>query len=128
MPASSVLGGYIVSVSFVCSCGLNWVSLFAGVRNTTAGVCGQHQAVQALALRQPLSPVVLSSMPLQNYMDDSGNRIPSSVQVSKAASIGKSSMAAGTSPTSPPMQDLENTTPMLQVEYSFEERRANLLP
>ncbi|CAM6043679.1 unnamed protein product [Sphagnum compactum] len=100
----------------------------AGVRNTTAGVCGQHQAVQALALRQPLSPVVLSATPLQNYVDDSGNRIPSSVQVSKAASIGKSSMAAGTSPTSPPMQDLENTTPMLQVEYSFEERRANLSP
>lgn len=27
MPACSVLGGYIVSVNFVCSCGLNWVSI-----------------------------------------------------------------------------------------------------
>jgi hypothetical protein len=78
-------------------------------------------AVQPLALRQPLSPVVLATTPLQAYMDDSVNRLPSA-QLAQQASKG-----AAYSLTDPDMHDLENSTPRQVVEYSFEERRVSLL-
>ncbi len=97
---------------------------------TTAAVRGQL-AVQPLALRQPLSPVVLATTPpLQAYMDDSVNRLPSAQlaqQASKAAAYSTKNSMSGTSLTDPDMHDLENSTPRQVVEYSFEERRISLL-
>jgi hypothetical protein len=96
---------------------------------STAAVRGQ-QAVQPLALRQPLSPVVLATTPLQAYMDDSVNRLPSAQlaqQASKAAAYSTKNSMSGTSLTDPDMHDLENSTPREVVEYSFEERRVSLL-
>ncbi len=96
---------------------------------TTAAVRGQP-AVQPLALRQPLSPVVLATTPLQAYMDDSVNRLPSAQlaqQGSKAAAYSTKNSMSGTSLTDPDMHDLENSTPRQVVEYSFEERRVSLL-
>ncbi len=93
---------------------------------TTAAVHGQL-AVQPLALRQPLSPVVLATTPLQAYMDDSVNRLPSAQQASKAAAYSTKNSMSGTSLTDPDMHDLENSTPRQVVEYSFEECRVSLL-
>ncbi|CAM6070002.1 unnamed protein product [Sphagnum tenellum] len=96
---------------------------------TTAAMCGQP-AVQPLTLRQPLSPVVLATTPLQAYMDDSVNRLPSAQlaqQGSKAGAYSTKNSMSGTSLTDPDMHDLENSTPRQVVEYSFEERRVSLL-
>ncbi|KAH9574264.1 hypothetical protein CY35_01G047700 [Sphagnum magellanicum] len=81
----------------------------------------QQQVVQAPALRQPLSPVVMSVTQQQIYVEDSGNRLQVSNN-NKASSFAKRSMTGTSPPTSSPhprLQGSENTTPM----HSFNERR-----
>jgi hypothetical protein len=81
----------------------------------------QQQVVQAPALRQPLSPVVMSVTQQQIYVEDSGNRFQVSSN-NKASSFAKRSMTGTSPPTSSPhhrLQGSENTTPM----QSFDGRR-----
>jgi hypothetical protein len=68
----------------------------------------------------------LATTPLQAYMDDSVNRLPSAQLAQQSSKATKNSMS-GTSLTDPDMHDLENSTPRQVVEYSFEERRVSLL-
>ncbi|CAM6071287.1 unnamed protein product [Sphagnum tenellum] len=97
----------------------------AGGRSSAAVAAGrgqqQQQVVQAPALRQPLSPVVMSVTQQQIYVEDSGNRLQVSNN-NKASSFAKRSMTGASPPTSSPhprLQGSENTTPM----HSFDERR-----
>jgi hypothetical protein len=81
----------------------------------------QQKVVQAPALQQPLSPVVMSVTQQQIYVEDSGNRLQVSNN-NKASSFAKSSITGTSPPTSRPhprLQGSENTTPM----HSFDERR-----
>ena len=92
------------------------------------GVRSQPQAVQALAARQPLSPVPSAAALQQVFMDDSGNRAASALTSKPALPSGayfKSPLKMMT-PNSPRLSDLENTTPRMQLEFSFEERRASI--
>jgi hypothetical protein len=98
-----------------------------GGRSAAAVAAGRGQqqqqvVVQAPALRQPLSPVVMSVTQQQIYVEDSGNRLQVSNN-NKASSFAKRSMTGSTSPPTssphPRLQGSENTTPM----YSFDERR-----
>jgi hypothetical protein len=97
-----------------------------GGRSAAAVAAGRGQqlqqvVVQAPALRQPLSPVVMSVTQQQIYVEDSGNRFQVSNN-NKASSFAKRSMTGTSPPTSSPhprLQGSENTTPM----YSFDERR-----
>ncbi|CAK9229360.1 unnamed protein product, partial [Sphagnum troendelagicum] len=96
-----------------------------GGRSAAAVAAGhgeqQQKVVQALAFRQPLSPVVMSVTQQQIYVEDSGNRLQVSNN-NKASSFAKRSMTGTSPPTSHPhprLQGFENTTPM----HSFDEHR-----
>ncbi len=81
----------------------------------------QQKVVQAPALRQPLSPVVMSVTQQQIYVEDSRNRLQVSNN-NKVSSFAKRSMTGTSPPTSRPhprLQGSENTTPM----HSFDECR-----
>ncbi|CAK9278160.1 unnamed protein product [Sphagnum jensenii] len=96
-----------------------------GGRSAAAVAAGrgeqQQKVVQAPALQQPLSPVVMSVTQQQIYVEDSGNRLQVSNN-NKASSFAKRSITGTSPPTSRPhprLQGSENTTPM----HSFDERR-----
>jgi len=106
----------------VCVCAR---AIEIGGRSAAAVAAGrgqqQQQVVQAPALRQPLSPVVMSVTQQQIYVEDSGNRLQVNNN-NKASSFAKRSMTGASPPTSSPharLQGSENTTPM----HSFDERR-----
>ena len=97
---------------------LRW-TFISGAKNAV-GARGQPQVqvVQALALRQPLSPVL---SPAAMFVDDAANRATSALTNKASALVTtylKSPMA--TTPSSR-VGDLENTTPRQQLE-----RRASL--
>ncbi len=110
----------VVCLVCVCACAIE-----IGGRSAAAVAAGrgeqQQKVVQAPALQQPLSPVVMSVTQQQIYVEDSGNRLQVSNN-NKASSFAKSSITGTSPPTSRPhprLQGSENTTPM----HSFDERR-----
>jgi hypothetical protein len=87
-----------------------------------------RQAQEAVATRQPLSPFPPAAALQQLHVDDAGNRAASNNRpTTPPAAYMKSPMKLST-PSTPRVGDLENTTPRMQqsLEFSFEERRASV--
>lgn len=89
----------------------------------------QPQAHEAVAPRQPLSPFLPAAVALQQlHVDDVGNRAASNRPTTPSATAAYLKSPLKSTPSTPRVGDLENTTPRMQhsLEFSFEERRASV--
>lgn len=108
----------------------NYVAIHKDDASSAGGKNGviarsQPPAQEAVAPRQPLSPFLPAAALQQLHVDDVGNRAASNRPTTPASTASYLKSPMKTTPITPRVGDLENTTPQ-SIEFSFEERRASV--